>query len=183
MLDTSGVKKLARIRSCPGPPLAARFEVLVSPTRPRTMITASGSLPGQGVGFLDVRVANAICRSNHQRTNLTRGEWLNVVRSYASLTLLLLLLPTACGDGKWRVAHPATITQEVTVTVRWTNPLRCVLTVQHEGIDADNKQQVSRRSLVSKRRERRQSPAVLYEFEWNGLCPPHHAGTPRKRHG
>ena len=73
------------------------------------MITASGSLPGQGVGFLDVRVANAICRSNHQRTNLTRGEWLNVVRSYASLTLLLSLLPTACGDGKWRVAQPATV--------------------------------------------------------------------------
>ena len=98
-----------RIRSCPGSPLAARFEVLVSPTRPRTIITASRSPPGQGAGFLDVSVVNAFCRSKHQRTTLARGEWLNVLRSYAFLTLLLLLLSTACGDGKWRVAQAAMV--------------------------------------------------------------------------
>ena len=69
-----------RIHACGCSSLPARFEVLVSPTRPRTMITANGSLPGQRVGFLDVRVANAICRSKHQRTTLARGEWLNVLR-------------------------------------------------------------------------------------------------------
>ena len=116
MFETSDVRiNAARIRSCPGSPPAARFEVLVSPTRPRTIITASRSPPRQGVGFLDVSVVDAFCRSKHQRTTLARGEWLNVLRSYAFLTLLLLLLPTVCGDGKWRVAQPAPVMNNKTI--------------------------------------------------------------------
>ena len=41
-----------RIRAREGSPLAARFEVLVSPARPRTIVTANESLPSQGAGFL-----------------------------------------------------------------------------------------------------------------------------------
>ena len=43
-----------RIRACDGSSLAAKFEVLVSPARPRTIFTANESLPSQGAGFLNM---------------------------------------------------------------------------------------------------------------------------------
>ena len=49
MHNTSG-----RIRACEGSSLPARFEVLVSPARPRTIFTANESLPSQGAGFLNM---------------------------------------------------------------------------------------------------------------------------------
>ena len=45
-----------RVRAREGSPLAARFEVLVSPARPRTIFTANESLPSQGAGFLSLNL-------------------------------------------------------------------------------------------------------------------------------
>ena len=47
-----GNRPTGRIRACHGSSLAAKFEVLVSPARPLTMIAANESLPTQGAGFL-----------------------------------------------------------------------------------------------------------------------------------
>ena len=48
---------MIRIRACEGSSLAARFEVLVSPARPRTIVTANEALPSQGAGFLSIDLA------------------------------------------------------------------------------------------------------------------------------
>ena len=50
--ESDDVHGAARIRACEASPLVARFEVLVSPARPRTIIAANESLPSQGAGFL-----------------------------------------------------------------------------------------------------------------------------------
>ena len=44
-----------RIRACDGSSVAAKIEVLVSPARPRSMLTATLSLPSQGAGFLIIQ--------------------------------------------------------------------------------------------------------------------------------
>ena len=163
MLDTSDVKKIAGIRSCPGPPLAARFEVLVSPTRPRTMITASRSLPGQGVGFLDVRVAIAICRTTPAETKNVSPLWQNHIFSLANDGVTIVDRRGTMPAGQRSATsiesfqRPRCARQYLVVgpsmgpvsrlgrllragarwhTVRWTTPPRCVLKVEHDRIYA-----------------------------------------------
>ena len=71
---------MIRIRACEGSSLAARFEVLVSPARPRVIITANESLPSQGAGFLSMSPLNkrhtscVAFRRRRQGTQPAKGQ-------------------------------------------------------------------------------------------------------------
>ena len=68
--------RVHRIRAKDGSPIAARSEVLISPTRPRSMLAAIGSLPSLVVGFLDLVVTHEFTLPSHQQ-GLAGGEGLN----------------------------------------------------------------------------------------------------------
>ena len=68
----SPATRVQRIRSSEDSPLAARSEVLISPTRPRSIFAAIGSLPSLVVGFLDLVVTHEFTTPYHQQAS---GRW------------------------------------------------------------------------------------------------------------
>ena len=97
-MNSRCVTQQIRIRACDSSSFAARIEVLFSPARPQTILTANESRPSQGAGFhtFDIEIPNYLTTERRR----TSGEGLSFrVATHNNNTLRKPL------HYSWRTTH------------------------------------------------------------------------------